>query len=91
MYDLLAATVAAFGIVFIAELGDKTQLLAVNFGSRYSLRQVIAGLAFGYGAASLVAVAVGGLLGANLPQRPIEVGGWPHFHRVRPGCASLKR
>ncbi|MFT7392669.1 MAG: putative Ca2+/H+ antiporter (TMEM165/GDT1 family), partial [Candidatus Azotimanducaceae bacterium] len=29
MYDLLAATVAAFGIVFLAELGDKTQLLAV--------------------------------------------------------------
>jgi putative Ca2+/H+ antiporter (TMEM165/GDT1 family) len=49
MYDVLAATVAAFGIVFLAELGDKTQLLAVNFGSRYSLGQVIAGLALGYG------------------------------------------
>jgi putative Ca2+/H+ antiporter (TMEM165/GDT1 family) len=75
MYDLFAATVTAFGIVFLAELGDKTQLLAVNFGSRYPLRQVIAGLALGYGAASLVAVTVGGLLGASLPQRPIEVAG----------------
>tara|TARA_R110002110_G_scaffold295178_4_gene509236 strand:+ start:82 stop:654 length:573 start_codon:yes stop_codon:yes gene_type:complete len=79
MYDLLAATVAAFGIVFLAELGDKTQLLAVNFGSRYSLRQVIAGLALGYGAASLVAVTVGGLLGASLPQRPIEIVGGAIF------------
>lgn len=75
MYDVLAAAVAAFGIVFLAELGDKTQLLAVNFGSRYSRGQVIAGLALGYGAASLVAVTVGGVLGASLPQRPIEFGG----------------
>ncbi len=75
MYDVVTATVAAFGVVFLAELGDKTQLLAVNFGSRYSLRQVIAGLALGYGAASLVAVTVGGLLGASLPQRPIEIAG----------------
>jgi putative Ca2+/H+ antiporter (TMEM165/GDT1 family) len=79
MYEPLAATVAAFGIVFLAELGDKTQLLAVNFGSRYSLRQVIAGLALGYGAASLVAVTVGGLLGASLPQRPIEIVGGSIF------------
>ncbi|WP_395159047.1 TMEM165/GDT1 family protein [Ilumatobacter sp.] len=75
MYDLLTAVVAAFGIIFLAELGDKTQLLAVNFGSRYSLRQVIVGLALGYGTASLVAVTVGGLLGASLPQRPIEIAG----------------
>ena len=75
MDDVFAASVAAFGIVFLAELGDKTQLLAVNYGSRYPLRRVVAGLAMGYGAASLVAVAVGGLLGANLPQRPIEVVG----------------
>ena len=75
MDDVLAAAVAAFGIVFLAELGDKTQLLAVNYGSRFPLRRVIAGLAVGYGAASLVAVAVGGLLGANLPQRPIEIVG----------------
>ncbi|MGK0275723.1 MAG: putative Ca2+/H+ antiporter (TMEM165/GDT1 family) [Ilumatobacter sp.] len=88
MYDLLGATVAAFGIVFLAELGDKTQLLAVNFGSRYSLRQVIAGLALGYGAASLVAVTVGGLLGASLPQRPIEIGGGLIF--IVFGLAALR-
>lgn len=75
MNDMLASTVAAFGIVFLAELGDKTQLLAVNFGSRYSRGHVIAGLALGYGAASLIAVTVGGILGASLPQRPIEIVG----------------
>ncbi len=79
MSGLIGATLAAFGVVFLAELGDKTQLLAANFGSRHSFRKVVAGLALGYGAASLVAVAVGGVLGANLPQRPIEIVGGAIF------------
>ncbi len=75
MLDLLATALSAFGIVFVAELGDKTQLLAVTFGSQYSIRQVMIGLTLGYGTASLIAVAVGGVLGASLPQRPIEIAG----------------
>lgn len=75
MSGFLATALSAFGIVFVAELGDKTQLLAVNFGTQYSIRQVMAGLAWGYGVASLVAVVVGGVLGANLPQRPVEIVG----------------
>jgi len=77
--ELISATLAAFGIVFLAELGDKTQLLAVNFGSLHSIKKVAAGLALGYGAASLLAVTVGGVLGANLPQRPLELVGGAIF------------
>ena len=79
MPELISATLAAFGIVFLAELGDKTQLLAVNFGSLHSIKKVAAGLALGYGAASLLAVTVGGVLGANLPQRPLELVGGAIF------------
>lgn len=79
---------SAFGLVFLAELGDKTQLLAVGFGSRYSLRQVIVGLTLGYGAANLIAVIVGGLLGTSLPQRPIEVVGGAIF--ILFGLLSLR-
>ena len=75
MGDLLSATLVAFGVVFVAELGDKTQLLALGFGSRYSLRQVGLGLLVGYGSGALVAIAIGGLLGATFPQRPIEIVG----------------
>ena len=71
----VAALLAAFGVVFVAELGDKTQLLALSFGARYPLRVVIAGLALGYAAAGAIASVVGGLLGAALPQRPIAIGG----------------
>ena len=71
----LGAVVVAFGVVFVAELGDKTQLLALNFGARYPLRVVIVGLTLGYAAAGAVAAVVGGLLGAALPDRPLAIGG----------------
>ena len=73
MFDLVTASVVAFGVVFVAELGDKTQLLALGFGARHPLRVVACGLALGYGVANLVAVAVGGVLGAALPERPIQI------------------
>ncbi len=73
MPDLAIAAVSAFGVVFVAELGDKTQLLALGFGARHRLRTVAVGLAIGYGAASALAAVVGGVLGATLPERPIAV------------------
>jgi len=73
MVDIVGALVAAFGVVFVAELGDKTQLLALGFGAQHPLRWVAGGLVVGYGIANLLAVVVGGLLGAALPERPVEI------------------
>ena len=73
MVDIIAAIITSFGVVFIAELGDKTQLLALGFGAKHSLRLVAIGLTLGYGIANLLAVIVGGLLGAALPERPIQI------------------
>jgi len=73
MVDVVGALVAAFGVVFVAELGDKTQLLALGFGAQHPLRLVAAGLVLGYGIANLLAVIVGGILGAALPDRPVEI------------------
>jgi putative Ca2+/H+ antiporter (TMEM165/GDT1 family) len=71
MWSLLVAALSAFGVMFVAELGDKTQLLALGFGARYSLRTVAIGLALGYAAAGSIAAAIGGILGSALPERPI--------------------
>jgi len=71
--DIIAAILTSFGVVFVAELGDKTQLLALGFGAQHSLRLVAVGLTLGYGIANLLAVIVGGLLGAALPDRPIQI------------------
>ena len=75
MTDIVTALVIAFGVVFVAELGDKTQLLALGFGARHSLRTVAIGLTLGYAAANLVATVIGGILGAALPERPIQIVG----------------
>ncbi len=75
MIELLTAVGIAFGVVFVAELGDKTQLLALNFGARYSLRTVAVGLMLGYAAAGAVATVVGGFLGSAFPDRPISIVG----------------
>ena len=73
MWELTTAAVSAFGVIFIAELGDKTQLLALGFGARHRLRTVLIGLTVGYAAASAVAAGVGALVGAALPERPIAL------------------
>lgn len=66
---------AALGLVFIAELGDKTQLVALGFGARHRLAPVLTGVALAYMATNLLSVVVGGLLGATLPTRAIGLGG----------------
>jgi Ca2+/H+ antiporter, TMEM165/GDT1 family len=66
---------AALGVVFVAELGDKTQLVALGFGARHRLAPVLAGVVAAYMATNLVSVVVGGLLGATLPTRAIGLVG----------------
>jgi putative Ca2+/H+ antiporter (TMEM165/GDT1 family) len=75
MWDLIATTASAFGLVFLAEVGDKTQLLAMGFGARYPMRTVMIGLALGFAAAGAIAAIVGGVLGAALPEKPIAIVG----------------
>jgi putative Ca2+/H+ antiporter (TMEM165/GDT1 family) len=63
----MTVALVAFATVFVAELGDKTQLIALGFGARHRLWVVAVGLAIGYGLSNLVAAAVGGVVGRNLP------------------------
>jgi Ca2+/H+ antiporter, TMEM165/GDT1 family len=69
------ALLAALALVFVAELGDKTQLVALGFGARHRLGPVLAGVAAAYMATNLLSVVVGGLLGATFPTRAIGLGG----------------
>ena len=61
--------------MFLAELGDKTQLVALGFGARFRMSTVLAGVALGYMASMLLSVVIGGLLGATLPTNAISIGG----------------
>jgi Ca2+/H+ antiporter, TMEM165/GDT1 family len=69
--DLLTA----FGLIGLAELGDKSQLLALSFATRHRWWQVLIGV--GLAAATLLGVAtlLGTAVGGALPDRAIAFGG----------------
>ena len=66
---------ASLGLVFVAELGDKTQLVALGFGARHRLGPVLAGVAIAYAVSNQLSVVVGGVVGVALPVRAIGLVG----------------
>lgn len=49
----------AFTLIFFAEMGDKSQILAMTFASRYKIRNVIIGISLGIFLNHSLAVAIG--------------------------------
>lgn len=70
---MVEAFLTALAVVFVAELGDKSQLLTLTFAARYRLRVVLAGLVVATAALMALSVATGALVGAALPERPLQV------------------
>ncbi|HZD37183.1 MAG TPA: TMEM165/GDT1 family protein [Actinomycetes bacterium] len=67
------ALLVSFGVIFVAELGDKSQLMALAFATRYRALPVLVGITGATALVHLVSVAVGALLGAALPARPVNL------------------
>ena len=67
MNGFLVALAVSFGVVFVAELGDKSQLMALAFATRYRALPVLVGITIATTAVHLISVAVGHGLGAALP------------------------
>src|SRR5258705_11377927 len=67
MEGLSTALVVSFGVIFVAELGDKSQLMALTFATRYRAWTVLAGITIATAAVHLLSVAAGVGLGAALP------------------------
>jgi putative Ca2+/H+ antiporter (TMEM165/GDT1 family) len=63
----------SLAVIFVAELGDKSQLMAMTFATRFKMWPVIAGITIATTAVHLVSVAVGGLIGDALPTTAISV------------------
>ncbi|QCQ93152.1 TMEM165/GDT1 family protein [Rhodococcus sp. SGAir0479] len=72
---MLAAILLSFGVIFVAELGDKSQLMAMTFALRYRWWVVIAGITVATAVVHLVSVGVGHFLGAALPTTAISIVG----------------
>ncbi|SFN07668.1 Putative Ca2+/H+ antiporter, TMEM165/GDT1 family [Pseudonocardia ammonioxydans] len=67
MDGFLIALAVSFGAVFVAELGDKSQLMALTFATRFRVLPVLTGITVAAAVTHLVSVAVGYGLGASLP------------------------
>lgn len=67
MDGFLVAFAVSFGVVFVAELGDKSQLMALAFATRYRALPVLLGITIATTAVHLLSVAVGHGLGTALP------------------------
>jgi putative Ca2+/H+ antiporter (TMEM165/GDT1 family) len=63
----LAATALSFAVIFVAELGDKSQLMALTFATRFRPWPVLAGITVATAVVHLVSVGIGYGLGAALP------------------------
>src|ERR1700739_309249 len=66
---MLIDTLLALGVVFVAELGDRSQLVTMTFALRYRWWVVLTGVAIAAFLAHGVSVTIGHLLGATLPTR----------------------
>ncbi|MEO0494487.1 MAG: TMEM165/GDT1 family protein [Actinomycetota bacterium] len=84
MRDLLTA----FGVVFVAELGDKTQLAAAGFATRHRARLVAIGVVIGYVVVSSLSVVLGAVAGAAFPTRAVNIAAAIVFIAV--GLATLR-
>lgn len=69
----MSAFILSLVVVFVAELGDKSQLMTLTFAGRYRVLPVLAGVAAGTALVHLTSVIVGAVLGAALPTGPISI------------------
>jgi putative Ca2+/H+ antiporter (TMEM165/GDT1 family) len=67
MEDFLAALAISFAVIFVAELGDKSQLMAMTFATRFRPWPVLLGISIATTVVHAVSVGIGYGLGAALP------------------------
>ena len=65
---------AAFAVVFLAELGDKTQLVALTLAGRYPALKVLAALGAAIAVLQTLSVTAGAVVSETVPDRAIAVG-----------------
>jgi Ca2+/H+ antiporter, TMEM165/GDT1 family len=66
------AFLAAFGLLFVAELGDKTQLIILTLSARSGFRQVFLGAAAAFAFLNALAVSLGILVYEFVPEEVIK-------------------
>ena len=71
----MGAFLLSFAIIFLAELGDKSQLMALAFATRYRPGEVLLGITAATALVHAGSVAAGAAFAAALPTRAISLAG----------------
>ena len=71
----MEAFLISFGIIFVAELGDKSQLMAMTFATRYRAITILLAITAATALVHLASVLVGAALGVALPTDAISIVG----------------
>ncbi len=67
------AFLVSFGIIFVAELGDKSQLMAMTFAARYRALTILIAITAATALVHLASVLLGAVVGLALPTKAISV------------------
>lgn len=67
------AFLISFGIIFVAELGDKSQLMAMTFAARYRAITVLIAITIATAIVHLASVLLGAVVGVALPTHTINI------------------
>ena len=67
------AFLISFGIIFVAELGDKSQLMALAFAARFKALPILIGITAATAVVHLFSVGLGAVVGEALPTDAIAV------------------
>ena len=65
------AFLLSFGVIFVAELGDKSQLMALAFAARYKAVPILIGISIATALVHAFSVGIGAAVGVALPTRAI--------------------
>ncbi|SEH57137.1 Putative Ca2+/H+ antiporter, TMEM165/GDT1 family [Mycolicibacterium rutilum] len=68
---MLTAILVSLAVVFVAELGDKSQLITMTYSLRHRWWVVLSGVGIAAMLVHGLSVAIGHFLGMTLPERPI--------------------
>jgi putative Ca2+/H+ antiporter (TMEM165/GDT1 family) len=67
------ALLLSFGVIFVAELGDKSQLMALTLAARYKAWAVLLGISIATALVHAFSVLVGAVVGASIPTNTITI------------------
>lgn len=63
----------AFALIFIAEMGDKTQIMAMAFATQYKIKQILIGVAIGAFLNHGLAIVLGSMLTKFIPIEALQL------------------